>query len=340
MLLGRCLALCVSTTFLFAYDFSKCQERIRESLYPVGNHHGVAIAPKKLLYFSSSTPPKRFQIIKFDPFLNLYLLKSPKILKPLTLWNRYKLTHKRLLALLNQTHPTKGTIQAWRQGIHRWATFSKPTQKNSVLTGICYHMYGLGIGGNYFYETELIQRFLDSPNVYYGDIGVRLAQNKNTLEVLYVNPFIRNNPFKQGDLITHLDRKKVTKKMFLDQIVDAKKNAHFPITLRRMGKKIETFAYIEDRYGGGFLPDTFLEKFGISINHHLMIQTLKPHAKSTLRWLKKGDKLISIDGMKIVHFSDIKVAFTHTKDPFIKLLFERNGFQFFINLPSEKRYLS
>lgn len=123
----------------------------------------------------------------------MYLLESKGALEPINI----KLINKEILedemASVNPKDSVSGKIATRMQSPIDFATLNTPTFQNSVISTVCDHIYGIGIGGNAFIEKAYLDRFVNSYSVYYGDIGVRVVENANAVEVSIVDPFLKES---------------------------------------------------------------------------------------------------------------------------------------------------
>lgn len=164
----------------------------------------------------------------------------------------------------------------------------------------------------------------------YGDIGIRVKDEKNGVLVKRVNPFFDNNPFKKDDLIVTFNGKKVKDSASLMQmILFSKVGTMQSVKVKRGSKYLSYKLKTKKRYGGGYLSDTFLEEQGIYFAQNLTI--LKISNKFKNYGLKVGDRLMQINGKKVSDIVDIEddVGVFNRE---ASLLFDREDFQFFIKI--------
>lgn len=184
----------------------------------VGNTYGIAIkrlgdftkeseislTPSKvaLFVYSPHSTPKGYKILKHDPFVGMYLLESKNELLPISLRSINKEILEDEMASILPQEGVSGKIQTRMQSPIDYATLNTPTFQNSLISTVCDHIYGIGIGKNQFIEKAYLERFVYSDSVYYGDIGVRVFQNsEDRVEVNLIDPFFSANPFAYGDII-------------------------------------------------------------------------------------------------------------------------------------------
>lgn len=188
---------------LVAYDFKACERKAELSMERVGNTYGIAIrsleqnASKVALFvYSPKTKPQNYKILKHDPFVGMYLLEPKGVLEPIDLKTIQKEILEDEMASVTPSNSVSGKIATRMQSPIDFATLNTPTFQNSLISTVCDHIYGIGIGKNAFIEKEYLERFLKSDWIYYGDIGVRVVENGDgEVEVSVIDPFFKKQSF-------------------------------------------------------------------------------------------------------------------------------------------------
>ncbi len=284
----------------------------------------IALPNNQKLIFSKYPPTAK--IIKHNPFLNLYLIKESHGFKyPFKINNHLSLG----VASVDEKIAIEGKIIKRQIGLNRFATFSDSFHKQALLLDSCCALEGI-VTPEGIIEKEYIERFLNSKESIYGDIGIRVDDERGALVVYAVNRFLKDNPFKINDSILEFNCKKVqTATTLMREILFSKVGSTYKVKLKR-GRKLLTFNIkSHKRYGGGYLSDTFLEFLGIFFDENLYIVKIEKKAQKYA--LKLGDRLIQIDFEDITNEEDIIKIVSQSKNS-THLLFERAEFQFFIRL--------
>jgi hypothetical protein len=304
--------------------YDSCKQKVLDSqtlrecsIYiPVTKHQRVVY---------TTTPPKE-KILKHDPFLSLYLIEDTKGF-PYPF--RINVQEQLGIASVSLKNPVEGKIIKRQIGLNTLAQFSEPILYPSVITSSCCSLEAI-VTPQGIIEKEYIQRFINTKDVSYGDVGIRVKEEKGKVFVSAVNPFIKNNPFKKGDVLLSFSDKKVSSAAtFMRQILFAKIGSTQKFKVKRDGKMQAFTAMTYKRHGGGCISDTFLEEKGLYFDKQLQIIDLK---KDFVHYgLCLGDKLIEVNGVAVKTQEDLQKYLADSK-VFSSLLLEREGFQFFVNI--------
>ncbi|QOY51725.1 DUF7488 domain-containing protein [Candidatus Sulfurimonas baltica] len=311
---------------LFACDggFDSCKLKINHSKSIKNQQLQIPVDNNQLLIFSKNIPNAK--IIKYDPFLSLYLIEDKnqfkypfRINKNLTLGT----------AAVDRTIAIEGKILKSQIGLNSFATYSEPLYGLALLTNSCCALEGI-VTPEGIIEKEYIERFLETKEVSYGDIGIRVHDEKKVVIVNSSNPFMKNNLFKKDDCILEFDGKDVIDSATLMRnILFSDIGSVHTIKIKREDKILVIKATTKKRYGGGYLSDTFLEFLGISFDKNLFI--VKIEKKAQHYELKIGDKLLQINTTKIKKEQDILEIIANSEKS-VNLLFQREEFQFFVTV--------
>jgi hypothetical protein len=304
--------------------YDSCKQKVLDSqtlrecsIYiPVTKHQRVVY---------TTTPPKE-KILKYDPFLSLYLIEDTKGF-PYPF--RINVQEQLGIASVSLKNPVEGKIIKRQIGLNSLAQFSEPILYPSVITSSCCSLEAI-VTPQGIIEKEYIQRFINTKDVSYGDVGIRVKEEKGKVFVSAVNPFIKNNPFKKGDvLLSFADKKVSSAATFMRQILFAKIGSIQKFKVKRDGKMQAFTAVTYKRHGGGCISDTFLEEKGLYFDKQLQIIDLKKDFANY--GLCLGDKLIEVNGVAVKTQEDLQKYLADSK-VFSSLLLEREGFQFFVNI--------
>lgn len=304
--------------------FEACRLKTVESQSIVNETLQIPVQSNQRLIFSL-TPPKS-KIIKHDPYLSLYLVEDTKKFK-------YPFRVNMNISLgtigVDGKSVIEGKIVKRQVGLNSFATYSEPLSSPSLLLNSCCALEGIATPHGII-EKEYIDRFLKVKTVSYSDIGIRVQDVKKMVVVTGSNPFMKDNPFKIDDVILELNSKKVKNSAeFMRDILFSKIGSVHKIKIKRDSKILTFSVMTQNRVGGGFLSDTFLEFFGISFDKNLCI--IKIEKKAEQYGLKLGDKLLQVNTSDIQNAQDISRLLDNcTKS--VNLLFQREQFQFFVKV--------
>ena len=316
------------TLFLFHLNaedaFYSCSAKVKDSHSIAEKNLQIPLKKHQKLIFSKNIPNAK--ILKYDTFLSLYLVEDRKyFISPFKITKRYK----KNLASFNNKSIIRGTIKRKQIGLNSFAVFSKTLSSPALLTSRCCSLEGI-VTPKGIIEKEYLYRFVKSKESNYSDVGIRIEDINKSVVVVGVDPFFKGNLFKREDKLLSLNGKRVkSSAMFMKQILFSKCGTKQRVTLLRANKKISIEIVTQKRYGGGFVSDTFLERKGLFFNDALIINRVTKDAQKY--GLKISDKLLQVDGIEVKNMQDI-IKNVQSGKKFVSLLFERRGFQFFVQV--------
>jgi hypothetical protein len=304
--------------------FDSCKQKIIDSNSIINQTLQIPVKNSKRLLFSTQTP--KTKILKYDPFLSLYLVEDSDSFKhPFRINNGLSLG----AVAINNRFAKEVKIVKKQIGLNTLATYNESFSTPSLLLNSCCSLEGL-ITPKGIIEKEYIERFLKIKKVSYSDIGIRVVDEKKSVIVNKSNPFMKLNPFKKNDHILELNGKKVKNSAtFMRDILFSKIGSTHKIKIKRDSKIVILNAKSQKRTGGGFLNDTFLEFLGLFFDENLSL--IKIEKKALKYQLKLKDKLLQLNGEKIKTKEDILNLLKNSKNS-VHLLFQRNQLQFFIKV--------
>lgn len=322
------LLLTLSFFFINLYacsdGYNGCQQKIIDS-HAIGvNTLQIPLLKNQKLIYSNAKP--NANILKHDPFLNLYLIKDDKKFK-----HPFRTNYKLSLgsSAVTSKMVIEGKILKKQIGLNKFATFNETVPTPSLLLNSCCALDGL-ITPQGIIQKEYIDNFLNSKELEYGDIGVRVDDEKNLIIVQRVDPFDNSMKFKKGDCIISIDNYKVKNSAeFMRKILFSKLNKKIKVKIKRDSKFLTIDTTIKKRYGGGYISDTFLESKGLYFSDDLTILKIGDEFKKY--GLLVGDKLLQVNSKEVSTIDGIRENIDDFKH-FASLLFTRRNFQFFVNI--------
>lgn len=286
-------------------NYDHCAQYYKQASTNIGNGIYAIQLKNGAIIGYSPTRPNAKNIIKYDPFVGLFLVGDkvkPKNSYEISDIDDYALTKE--LASAGIKGAKAGRFESHQKGFLQYAQFSAPTQRNGVISNICYKIYGLSVGGNGFIEKKYLDRFLSQNTPYYGDIGVRfkvIDEESATFGVQFADPFFPNNPFKRGDILISIND--VAPKDWGDlemMIADLPLNDIARIKIRRDEEIRNVEVKVGRRYGGMLLPDSFLERFNLAISNDFVVERVP--SKGAFSKLKRGDRILFINNIDMRQF--------------------------------------
>lgn len=305
-------------------DFESCKLKIIDSNSILKQNIELPVEKNRRLIFSKNIPNAK--IIKHDPFLSLFLVEdSGRFKYPFVINNKLSLP----TAVVDNTNIVEGKIAKEQAGLNSFAKFTKQTASTAILTSTCCCIEGL-VTPKGIIEKKFVERFLEIDKVSYSDIGIRVVDENSLVTVKLVNPFVDNNPFKIDDLILELDDKRVKNSaIFMRNILFSKVGSTHKVKIKRGDNIISISVNTQNRVGGGYLSDTFLESLGIFFDENLNVVKLEDKAMQYS--IKLGDQLLQVDGKDVSSDEDVSKILSNMYKA-SNLLFTRGRFQFFIRV--------
>ncbi len=315
-------------------DFKQCYRKNIKSIVYFKGTKAVAITKHYAVSYTKKRP--RYPFVKHDPYLNLYLFHSSKILQPVKFKNTDKLTLGEWLASMDDKSMYIGNFAQRGIGLDIYFRQNSKTPPNSMISCLCCDIYGIGVGNGKFISSNLIKKFLNSKEIFYGDIGVKLARRGKDVVVAYVNPIYRQRKLKVGDIIKKIDGKKIetlrdAKNLILFQkrnhilkIEFLRKNALHVVKIKVQQKYIKRAKRVK-RY-------RLLEKKGIFFDKNLKIIRIAKKSFGERSGLKTGDKLLQVNQKSVKSIYQANREFTKNRKKEVNLLFDRHDFQFFVKV--------
>ncbi len=304
--------------------YTSCIQKAKDSASIHKTYLSIPLSKKRRLIYAHATP--NATIIKSDPFLNLYLVKDRHpFAYPYDVNMRLQLG----LAMVTDKSAQEGRIIQNQIGLNHLAHFSEKLLYPALLTSSCCSLEGI-VTQEGIIQKEYLHHFVTSKRGGYGDIGIRVMQKKHQVIVNASDPFMKHNPFKQGDCVTQFDGRKVgSASTLMRKILFSKVGKKHKVRIKRGAKTLNFTVVTKKRYCGGALSDTFLERYGIYFDQNLHITRLG--GRFLKYGLHIGDKLLQVNGMKISNQEQLRHYIENFKD-YSSLLFERDNFQFFVNI--------
>ncbi|MBL1243014.1 MAG: PDZ domain-containing protein [Sulfurimonas sp.] len=304
--------------------YFSCIAKVKDSQTIQYNSLYIPVENNKLLVYSKDKP--KAKILKYDPFLSLYLIEDKKKFKyPFSVNMRLQLGS----AIVNDKVSKEGKILKNQIGLNSLGIYSTRFTKAALITSSCCSLEGIYTPRGVI-QKEYIKRFLSKAPVTYSDIGIRVKNEGGFVMVSASNPYLENNPLKKDDCIVEFDGRKVkAASVFMRQVLFSKIGSKHTIKVKR-GTKYMTFKVLSSsRYGGGMISDTFLEHKGIYFDDSLHIVGL---SKEFIDYgLLIGDQLLQVNSVEVKNQNELRKYIENFKD-FSSLLFSRRNFQFFVDI--------
>jgi hypothetical protein len=304
--------------------YTACVAKVKDSHAIENNILQIPLEKNTRLLYTHTKPDAK--ILKYDPFLSLYLIedKNP-FAYPFAINMRLQLG----TAMVTNKGSCEGKIIRNQIGLNTLASYSEPLLIPSLLTSSCCWLEGI-VTPRGIIQKEYLKHFVTAKKSEYGDIGIRVKNEKGRVVVTECDPFFKPNPFKVNDIILALDGKKVkAASTFMRKVLFSKTGLKHTLKIQREKSYLSYRVTTKKRYGGGELSDTFLESQGLYFDKELFLVQIGKQFKKY--GIKEGDRLIQVNGVKVKNQKELREYLQSAKN-YSSLLFERNGFEFFVNI--------
>jgi len=305
-------------------DYQSCQTKINDSKSIQNNLLSIPLENNRRIIYTKDIP--NAVILKHDPFLSLYLVQDKKPFKYPFTFNMKSQNHT---ALIDNKKIIEGKFSQRQIGLNTFASYTKSTNDAALLMSRCCSLEGVNTSRGVI-EKEYLKRFATSKTSSYGDIGVRLIDEKGFVIVRASDPFMKNNPFHRGDCIVAFNGVKVkSASQLMQKILFSRLGSKNRVKIKRDEIFHTSSVVTTKRYGGGYISDTFLERKGIYFDKTLHIVKLEKEFENY--GLKVGDRLLKLNAVTLNNQEQLRLYLEKFKD-YSLMLFERDNFQFFVNI--------
>lgn len=334
------LRFCVLTLLLLspasAYDFSKCNEFYFKTSQVFMLDSGttvraIHIGEGKYLAFSKENSADS---AKYDPFMELIIFKGKNLAQKYDLIPPKKILDSApKLVAISEKAIVQGNILSTQKSLKDFGKFSREIPQNSIISDICYQVYGISIGGDKFIDSAYLARFLERKHSAYSDIAFSVSGTKISSINIIAQKFAESSPNSQnlGDEILAIDGKKIKDEYdFFDttSTMDTTKLAQ--ITLKRGDKILQIPARVFKKYMAFSQNGTALDILGIIVDDDLRIQS----APKNYKFFAKNDKILRLNQIKISNKTELDSALKKalSQGRTLSFLVVRKNFEFFISL--------
>lgn len=316
--------------FACSGDFALCQQKFNDAKVAQPDGLAIPISDARVLISTSETPPPDAEIS--DPYLGLYVVKTkhpfafPFILA--------KENPKKTVAV-DATMALPGKIVEPQIGLNRLGRFEHPLNDPSLLTDACCALEGIVTEHGVIEKAYLDHLMQAQGRVVYGDAGIRLDPDRRDAVVESIDPFMGENPFMKGDRIVGFDGIAVKgSATVMERILLAAPGSVHTVDVERGGKRIRCDVTLQERLGGGLKSDTYLERFGFDFDEEMLVRAVSTEA--SVFGVAPGDRLVQVNTQMVSFGDEVRAAMAEQEER-VSLLFERDGFQFFVAIPFQKK---
>lgn len=287
---------------------------------------------------------------KYDPLMELIIFKGKNLAQKYDLIPPKKILDSApKLAAISENAIVQGNILSTQKSLKDFGKFSREIPQNSIISDICYQVYGISIGGDKFIDSAYLARFLERKHSVYSDIAFSVSGTKISSINIIAQKFAQSCPQKNaessaefvaesspnsqnlGDEILAIDGKKIKDEYdFFDttSTMDTAKLAQ--ITLKRGDKILQIPARVFKKYRAFSQSGTALDILGIIVDDDLRIQS----APKNYKFFAKNDKILCLNQIKISNKTELDSALKKalSQGRTLSFLVVRKNFEFFISL--------
>lgn len=341
-------------------DFMACFQKAKPSIVSVNGTFGIAIDKDKIAVPKNSDTVIN-SYIKFDPYLQLYLVHSKQTLEPIRLidaTDTSKIKKSTWVGVLADNNASvMGHIKSFSNNIGDLDTLSFSSPHSGLVSSACCNYIGISVGNDKFIPTRYLKHFMAYNDVYYGDISVDFMDRGEELAVAHSDPLGRGRALLQDDIVLSVNGKKPKNLRELNEaILFAPKGSVLDFLIKRDDEKINlkipvsgsvdfSFDNIEKKRKTTYSANTkilqtdekeisqqmkLLNDYGIEINSKLRVQKVTTGSKADSFGVSVGDEILQVGPIAVKNKSELEYAIG--KDPSPSLLLKRDDFQYFLKV--------
>ncbi len=343
------LVFCVFFSLLFGIerpkkeDFIACFERNKASILTYEGMQAFALS-ENLLAVLKRPESKLNKYVKYDPYLNLYLVRTDFSLIPTKMIDEQNLTRNDWVGILDPINPEIGHIGYLADNINEkdHLDFSS---KIGLLNSPCCNMLGISLDKGDFIGNRYLKHFMKYNDPYWGDIGVDFIARENKIYVGSVRKsgqFLINDEVLSVDGETVRDLRKLNEKILF---ADRGSTLYFTVLRDNADLNISTVVFEKD-LSPFKLPDnkpkppptSFKSNLGMSINSALLITSIDANSKASAAGFMVGDKILRVNNQIITDFKALQDILARGND--FNILVERKSDKLPLNHFSENAGLA
>lgn len=340
-------------------DFHACYEKNKGSIVSVNKHFGVAIT-KDLIAVPKNGDAPIVKYVKFDPFLQLYLVRSDAPLAAPVMADGAddeRVSKSTWVAVLSDDNASKmGHVKALGENLGDFDTLSFEYNATGELNTPCCKLLGIAVGRDKFVPSRYLKHFAAYEDVYYGDIGVKFTQKEGKFYVSEVDPLGRGKMLIKGDeLIGIAGALPTSLRQINEAILFAPKGSKIEIIVQRNGTQTifnvpvsgdlkftqSADALVPNSSSQpnlNAMPSTvasdmdeqILRDYGIAVDNKLIVTKVESGSQAEKFGIKFNDRIVEVERERVKTRSELlnKIA---DKQSFT-LVFSRKDFQFFVKV--------
>ncbi|MBZ7946618.1 PDZ domain-containing protein [Campylobacter sp. RM9939] len=300
-------------------DFAAGYERNKASMFNYEGMPAFALS-ENLLAVLKQPNAKLNKYVKYDPFLNLYLVRTDFSLIPAPMSDEEKLTRNDWVGIWDPDKPYIGHIKYLAQNINERDQLDFNT-KIGLLGTPCCEMLGIALNNGSFIGNRYLKHFMKYNDVYWGDIGVDFVERENKF---YVNKVRKNGQFLVNDEVISVDGVPIKDLRKLNEKIlfaDPSSTLYFEVLRDNVDLNISTQVFAKD-ISKFNLPNTkpkpkptnFRSNLGLSVNSSLVVTKVDPKSKADLAGFMVGDKILRVNNIILKDFKNLQTILANGND--------------------------
>ncbi|MCR6593759.1 PDZ domain-containing protein [Campylobacter insulaenigrae] len=314
-------------------DFLGCYQKNKASMLIYEGLPAFALDENTLAVVKTKDG-KLNKYTKYDPFLNLYLVKTDFSLIPAPMANEEELTRSNWVGILDDNKSYIGHLKYFGQNLTEGDQLDFET-KIGELNSPCCKMLGITLDNGKLIGNRYLKHFMKYPDVYWGDIGVDFEMRDGKI---YVKKIRKNGQFLLNDELIVVDGepyddiRKLNEKILFS---DRGSTLYFNVLRDNEDLNISTMVFDKDlgiyakpKKAAPAKPTSFYSNLGLRVDTKMNVIEVSSNSKAQMAGFLVGDKILRVNNHKM-----------HNMNEFQNILMQENSFDILIsrkatNMPS------
>lgn len=339
VLFSLCVAFMFGVERPRAEDFAACYQRNKASVMVYEGMNAFVLSENLLAVLKTPTQ-KLNRYVKYDPFLNLYLVRTDFSLFPAVTYDEQNLTRNDWVGIIDPNNAYIGHIKYLAQNINEKDQLAFATKVGQLNTTCC-SMLGIALGDGSFIGNRYLKHFMKYNDVYWGDIGVDFALRDNKI---FVEGVRNNGQFLINDEIVSLDGMPATDLRKLNETIlfaDRGSTLYFKVLRDNRDLNISTNVFAKDlskfNLPNNTLPKprptntSFRSNLGLTLSPNLVVTRVQAGSKAAAAGFQVGDKILRINNQIVRNLRTAQTILANQNS--FTMLVERKA----RNLPIQKQ---
>ena len=296
-------------------DFEACYQRNKASIMIYEGMNAFALS-ENLLAVIKKPDARLNRYVKYDPFLNLYLVRTDFSLIPPVMGDEQNLTRADWIGIVDPYKPYIGHLKYLGQNLEERDKLDF-ISITGQLSSPCCKMLGIALPDSSFIGNRYLKHFMKYNDVYWGDIGVDFISRNNRI---YVNNVRKNGQFLVNDEVLSVDGEVVRDLRKLNEKIlfaDRGSTLYFNVLRDNQDINISTIVFPIDISKFDLpsnrpkkAPNGFRSNLGISVNSSLIITKIDKNSKAYKAGFMVGDKILRVNNVIMKDFKTLQNILT------------------------------